>query len=132
MNIFELADFPYKIANYSNFLHLLTINFLDFAHQNAADKAVQHRFIQLLNGSILPDLPDKGANITFLSIRLLKHSHQFLQTALIFFLFLFHGSGLANAAGIVPISDMILSPSSLPSASRHASPKLVATSPSKI
>ena len=42
------------------------------------------------------------------------------------------GRGFANANGTVPIMDMILSPSSLPSASRHASPKLVATSPSKI
>ena len=41
------------------------------------------------------------------------------------------GSGFANATGMVPIMDMILSPSSLPSASRHASPKLVATSPSR-
>ena len=39
------------------------------------------------------------------------------------------GSGFANAAGSVPISDTILSPSSLPAASRHASPRLVATSP---
>ena len=49
-----------------------------------------NRFIHPLNGGILPNLPDKCANFTFLSIGLLKHSHQFLQTALIFFLFLFH------------------------------------------
>ena len=82
---------PHKIVNNPDFLRLLSIRVLDFAHQNAADKAVQHRFIQLLNSSILPDLPDKSANFTFLSIGLLKHSQQFLQTALIFFLLLFHG-----------------------------------------
>lgn len=78
MNIFELADFPYKIVNYPNFLRFLTINFLDFSHQDLAGEPVQHSSIQLLNGGILPDLPDKGAYFTFLSIRLLKHSHQFL------------------------------------------------------
>ena len=39
------------------------------------------------------------------------------------------GSGFENAAGSVSISDTILSPSSLPTASRQASPRLVATSP---
>ena len=39
------------------------------------------------------------------------------------------GSGFENTAGSVSISDTILSPSSLPTASRHASPRLVATSP---
>ena len=37
------------------------------------------------------------------------------------------GCGLENAAGSVSISDTILSPSSLPTASRHASPRLVAS-----
>ena len=42
------------------------------------------------------------------------------------------GRGFANATGKVPIIAMILSPNSFPSASRHTSPRFVATSPSKI
>ena len=42
------------------------------------------------------------------------------------------GRGFANATGKVPIIDMMCSPNSLPSASRHASPRFVATSPSRI
>lgn len=93
MENFKSSEFSNKIINNPDFLHLLTIHFFDFTHQNAADQAIQHRFIQLLNGSILPNLPDKGADFTFLSIRLLKHSHQFLQPALIFFLLLLHSGG---------------------------------------
>ena len=94
MENFKSSEFSNKIINNPDFLHLLTIHFFDFTHQNAADQAIQHRFIQLLNGSILPNLPDKGADFTFLSIRLLKHSHQFLQPALIFFLLLLHSGCL--------------------------------------
>lgn len=81
---------PHKIINNPDFLHLLSVNLLDFAHQNFADEPVQHRFIQFFNGCIAPDFFDEGADFTFLSIGLLKHSHQFLQTALIFLLLLFH------------------------------------------
>ena len=42
------------------------------------------------------------------------------------------GRGFANATGKVPIIAMILSPNSFPSASRHTSPRFVATSPSRI
>ena len=93
MENFKSSEFSNKIINNPDFLRLLPINFLDLSHQNPANQAIQHRFIQLLNGSILPNLSDKGADFAFLSIGLLKHAQQLLQTALIFLLLLLHSGG---------------------------------------
>ena len=85
----NFRDFPDKVIDNPDFLHLLAVYFLDLANQNLADKPVQYRFIQFLDGSAAPDFPDKGADFVFLFVRMPLHQHQVLQALLIRFLFLF-------------------------------------------
>ena len=54
----NFRDFPDKVIDNPDFLHLLAVYFLDLANQNLADKPVQYRFIQVLDGSAAPDFPD--------------------------------------------------------------------------
>lgn len=42
----NLGDFPDKVINDPDFLHLLTVHLLDLTNQNPADEPVQHRFVQ--------------------------------------------------------------------------------------
>ena len=58
----NLRDFPDKVINDPDFLHLLTVHLLDLADQNPADEPVQHRLVQFFNGGIAPNFLDKGAN----------------------------------------------------------------------
>ena len=64
----NLRDFPDKVINNSDFLHLLAVHLLDLADQDFTDKPVQYGLVQFLNGGIAPDFLDKGADFTFLRI----------------------------------------------------------------
>ena len=48
----NLRDFPDKVINDPDFLHLLSVHLLDLANQNPADEPVQHRLVQFLNGGV--------------------------------------------------------------------------------
>ena len=53
MQLFNCCwDFPHEIINNPDFLHLLAVHLLDLANQNPADKPVQHRLVQFLNGGV--------------------------------------------------------------------------------
>ena len=64
----NLGDFPDKVINDPDFLHLLTVHLLDLTNQNPADEPVQHRFVQFFNGGIAPDFLDKSADFALLSV----------------------------------------------------------------
>ena len=51
----NLRDFPDKVINNPDFLHLLAFHLLDFADQNPADEPVQHRLVQFLDGGMTLD-----------------------------------------------------------------------------
>src|SRR5699024_11908825 len=46
----NLRDFPDKVINNSDFLHLLAVHLLNLADQDFADKPVQYGLVQFLNG----------------------------------------------------------------------------------
>ena len=69
----NLRDFPDKVINDPDFLHLLTVHLLDLADQDLADQPVQYYLVQFLNGSIAPDFLDKGADFAFLCVRPALH-----------------------------------------------------------
>lgn len=48
----NFRDFPDKVIHDPDFLHLLAVHLLDLANQNPADKPVQHRLVQFLNGGV--------------------------------------------------------------------------------
>ena len=50
---YHLRDFPDKVINDPDFLHLLAVHLFDLADQDFADKPVQYRLVQFLNGGIL-------------------------------------------------------------------------------
>lgn len=74
-----LRDFPDKVVNDLDFLHLLPIHLPDLADQNLTDEPVQRRLVQLRDRSILADLRNKRSHIAFLLIGV---AHHFGQAAL--------------------------------------------------
>ena len=56
----NLRNFPNKVVNDPDFLHLLAVHLLNLADQDFTDKPVQYRLVQFLNGGIAPDFLDKG------------------------------------------------------------------------
>ena len=70
-------DLPDKVINDFDFLKLLPVNLFHLTHQNPADKAVQDTLVQFLYRGILPDFPDKGADIAFLLIGTAQGEGQF-------------------------------------------------------
>ena len=56
----NLRDFPNKVIHNLDFLHLLAIHLLNLANQDFADKPVQYRLVQFLNGGIAPDFLDRS------------------------------------------------------------------------
>ena len=72
----NIGDFPDKVINNSDFLHLLAVHLLDLANQNPANEPVQHCLVQFLNGGISPNFLDKGADFALLSIRTTLHHRQ--------------------------------------------------------
>ena len=48
----QFPGFPDKVIHDPDFLHLLAVHLLDLANQNPADKPVQHRLVQFLNGGV--------------------------------------------------------------------------------
>ena len=84
----NLRDFPDKVVNDLDFLHLLSVHLLDLADQNPADEPVQHRLVQFLDGGIAPDFLDKGADFAFLSVSPALHHCQVMQALLVGFLLL--------------------------------------------
>ena len=64
----NLRDFPDKVINNPDFLHLLAVHLLNLANQDFADKPVQYGLVQFLNVGIAPDFFDKGADFTFLCV----------------------------------------------------------------
>ena len=93
-----LKDFPNKVVDNFNFLNLLTFLRCHITHQNPVDQAIQHCFIQLLNGCILPNFPDKGADFIFLLVGAALYVDEFLELLLVGFLLLLHGSGQLSEA----------------------------------
>lgn len=85
----NLRDFPDKVINDPDFLHLLAVHFFDLADQDFADKPVQYRLVQYLNGGITPDFLDKGADFALLGVSPALHHRQVMQALLVRFLFLF-------------------------------------------
>ena len=69
----NLRDFPDKVIHDLDFLHLLAVHLFDLANQDFADKPVQYRLVQFLNGGIAPDFLDKGADFAFLCVRPALH-----------------------------------------------------------
>lgn len=45
-----LLKYPQQSISNPNFLRLFPINFLDFTHQNLADKPIKYCFVQFFNG----------------------------------------------------------------------------------
>ena len=68
---------------------LLAVHFFDLADQDFADKPVQYRLVQYLNGGITPDFLDKGADFALLGVSPALHHRQVMQALLVRFLFLF-------------------------------------------
>ena len=85
----NLRDFPDKVINNPDFLHLLAVHLLNLADQDFTDKPVQHCLIQFLDGGIAPDFLDEGADFTLLGIRPALHHCQVMQALLVGFLLLF-------------------------------------------
>ena len=85
----NLRDFPDKVINDSDFLHLLAVQLLNLANQDFTDKPVQYGLVQFLNGGIAPDFLNKGTDFTFLCVRPALHHRQIVQALLVGFLLLF-------------------------------------------
>ena len=79
----NLRDFPDKVINNLDFLHLLAVHLLDLADQDFTDKPVQYGLVQFLNGGIAPDFLDKGTDFAFLRIRPALHHRQIVQALLV-------------------------------------------------
>ena len=106
----NLRDFPDKVINNLDFLHLLAVHLFDLANKNLADKPVQYGLVQFLNDGIASDFLDKGTDFTFLCVRLALHHRQIMQALLVGFLLLlqhrrqFHKPLLGqNAFGLIRI-----------------------------
>ena len=69
----NLRDFPDKVINDPDLLHLLAVHLFDLADQDFADKPVQYGLVQFLNGGIAPDFLDKGSDFAFLCVRPALH-----------------------------------------------------------
>ena len=70
------GNFPNKVINDLDFLHLLPISLPDLANQNLADKPVQHRLVQFRDGGILANLQNECPHIAFLLIGVVYHFGQ--------------------------------------------------------